>query len=98
MFHSPSAVYPDQPPSFPSPKPIWPHQKTTWLTLTITEGKFRQVRKMAAAIHHKRIRLIRTSIENLELGDLPAGGIKEITEAEFFEKLKLDANSRIKNQ
>ena len=53
---------------------------------------------MAAAIHHKRIRLIRTSIENLELGDLPAGGIKEITEAEFFEKLKLDANSRIKNQ
>lgn len=78
------------PPSFPSPKPF-PHAyvATTWLTITLAEGKFRQVRKMVAAINHRCIRLIRISIEDLELGTLPPGNVKELHEDEFFSKLKL---------
>jgi len=76
-------------PSFPSPLALSPYVKTTWLTLTITEGKFRQVRKMVSAIRHRCIRLVRISIEDLTLGDLQPGEIKEVEEAFFFEKLKL---------
>jgi 23S rRNA pseudouridine2457 synthase len=44
-----------------------------WLAITVVEGKNRQVRKMTAAIGHPTLRLIRRSIANLELGDLPLG-------------------------
>lgn len=44
-----------------------------WLQIEVVEGKNRQVRKMTAAIGHPTLRLIRRSIANLELGDLPLG-------------------------
>jgi 23S rRNA pseudouridine2457 synthase len=62
----------------------------TWLLITLTEGKFHQVRKMMGAIHHRCKRLIRVSIENLELGDLKPGCIKEIEEHDFFRLLKIN--------
>ena len=62
----------------------------TWLRITLSEGKFHQVRKMVAAVSHRCKRLIRVSIEGLELGDLPPGSIREIEEQEFFEKLKIN--------
>ena len=62
----------------------------TWMTLTLTEGKFHQVRKMTEAIRHRCVRLIRLSIEDLELGDLQPGGVREIEEERFFELLKID--------
>ena len=61
----------------------------TWLLLTLTEGKYHQVRKMVAAVHHQCKRLIRIAIEDLELGDLPPGAVKEMEEAEFFRLLKI---------
>lgn len=61
----------------------------TWLKITLTEGKFHQVRKMVDAIHHRCVRLIRQSIEDLELMDLPAGGVREIDETTFFQRLKI---------
>jgi 23S rRNA pseudouridine2457 synthase len=61
----------------------------SWLLITLTEGKYHQVRKMVAAAHHRCTRLIRISIEDLELGDLPPGKIKELEEREFFKLLKL---------
>jgi len=61
----------------------------TWLQLTLTEGKFRQVRKMVDAVGHQCIRLVRTSIEDLQLGDLEPGGVKEIAENDFFRLLKI---------
>lgn len=76
-------------PSIPSPVPVSAWAPTTWLTLTLTEGKYRQVRKMVKAIGHRCIRLIRTAIEDLQLGTLPPGEVQELTEAAFFEKLKL---------
>jgi 23S rRNA pseudouridine2457 synthase len=62
----------------------------TWLTITLTEGKFHQIRKMVSSVHHHCKRLIRISIEDLALGDLQPGSIKEIEEEEFFEKLKIE--------
>ncbi len=61
----------------------------TWLLITLTEGKFRQVRKMIAAVRHRCKRLIRISIEDLELGNLEPGEVKEMEEQDFFEKLHI---------
>ena len=41
---------------------------------------------MVAAIRHRCMRLIRTSIEDMALGDLQPGGIKEITLADQMVK------------
>jgi 23S rRNA pseudouridine2457 synthase len=49
-----------------------------WIEIQVVEGKNRQVRKMTAAIGHPTLRLIRRSIANLELGDLPLGQWKTI--------------------
>lgn len=73
-------------------KPAVPvHQNviTSWLLISLTEGKFHQVRKMVSAVHHKCIRLIRVSIENIYLGNLPGGAVREIKEDDFFKLLDL---------
>ncbi len=62
----------------------YPH---SWLLITLTEGKFHQVRKMCLAIKRRCLRLVRLSIENLQLGNLEPGRVKEFTEQEFFELL-----------
>lgn len=62
----------------------------SWLKMTLTEGKFHQVRKMVAEVGHACKRLIRVSIEDLSLDGVPVGGVKEIPEEEFFTKLKID--------
>jgi 23S rRNA pseudouridine2457 synthase len=73
-------------------KPVVPvHQNvvTSWILITLTEGKFHQVRKMVAAVHHRCIRLIRVAIENIYLGNLPVGAVQEIQEDDFFKQLDL---------
>ena len=77
------------PPPYPSPRPAAFEPPTTWLSITITQGKFRQVRKMVKAIRHPCIRLLRTSIEDMQLGNLQAGEIREESEDVFFSQLKL---------
>lgn len=62
----------------------------TWIRMSLTEGKYHQIRKMVSEVYHPCKRLIRTSIEDLELGNLQAGEVKEIEEEEFFKKLKID--------
>ena len=62
----------------------------TWLLMTITEGKYHQVRKMIAATGHKCKRLIRISIEGLGLDGLKAGEVKELEEEDLFRRLKID--------
>jgi len=68
----------------PDRREIYPH---TWLLITLTEGKFRQVRKMVLAVRHRCLRLIRLSISNLQLEHLPPGSVKELGEVEFFKSL-----------
>jgi 23S rRNA pseudouridine2457 synthase len=62
----------------------------SWLTITLTEGKYHQIRKMVSSVYHHCKRLIRISIEDMELGDLPPGGVKEFKEEEFFRLLKIE--------
>lgn len=68
----------------------YPH---TWLLLTLTEGKFHQVRKMVLAVNHRCLRLIRVSIENILLDDLKPGEVKAFEEEEFFRLLDIEPNA-----
>ena len=45
----------------------------TWIELTITEGKNRQVRRMCAAVGLPVLRLMRVAVGEYVLGDLEAG-------------------------
>ena len=51
---------------------------TSWLELTLIEGKNRQVRKMCAKTGFPVLRLVRTRIEKLFLKGLQPGDVKEI--------------------
>ncbi len=59
----------------------------TWVLITLTEGKFRQVRKMVLAVKHRCLRLIRLNISNHLLGDLPPGAVEELNEETFYQRL-----------
>lgn len=69
--------------------PLHANGRHSWLQITLTEGKFHQVRKMVAAVHHRCQRLIRISIEDLELGDLKPGQVRELSEENFFRLLRI---------
>jgi 23S rRNA pseudouridine2457 synthase len=75
--------------NFNSPYIMTEHIDYTWLRISLTEGKFHQVRKMVKAIGHKVKRLVRVSIENLQLDDLQPGEVKELDEKEFFRLLRI---------
>ena len=77
---------------FPLPFPKTEYYATTWLEITLEEGRYRQIRKMMTAVRHRTERLIRTSIEDLHLGDLQPGCIRELDEATFFRQLKLSTD------
>jgi 23S rRNA pseudouridine2457 synthase len=62
----------------------------TWVRITLTEGKFHQLRKMFAVVGHDCKRLIRTSIEDLQLGGLQPGEVMELEEDYFFQQLKIE--------
>jgi len=50
--------------------------------VVLREGRKRQVRRMLAAVGHEVVRLKRTRVAGLELGDLPVGRFRELTAAE----------------
>lgn len=59
----------------------------SWLEITLFEGKNRQVRKMCAAVGHDCKRLIRSSINQLQVHHLKPGEVKEISREELFHLL-----------
>lgn len=54
------------------------HGPTSWISITLTEGKFRQIRKMTAVVGFPTLRLIRVRIGNLHLNGLQAGEVIEV--------------------
>ena len=55
------------------------HGPTSWASITVTEGKFRQVRKMTAAVGFPTLRLVRIRVGNIFLNDLKAGEVVEVS-------------------
>ncbi len=75
----------DPPPPLPPRDPPIRFRKSvpdSWLSLELTEGKNRQVRRMTAAIGHPTLRLIRVRIGDFTLGELAPGKWRELTAAE----------------
>jgi 23S rRNA pseudouridine2457 synthase len=60
---------------------------TSWISLSLTEGKNRQVRKMTAAVGFPTLRLVRFSIERIELDNLLPGQLLEVSRNTFLQKL-----------
>ncbi len=54
------------------------HGPTSWVSITLTEGKYRQVRKMTAAAGFPTLRLVRVRIGNILLDELKTGEVKEV--------------------
>jgi len=54
------------------------HGPTSWASITLTEGKFRQVRKMTAAVGFPTLRLVRVRIGDVKLNTLKAGEVLEV--------------------
>lgn len=64
----------------PRKKPIRDsrHGPTSWISITLTEGKFRQVKKMTAAVNFPTLRLVRVRIGNEKLGNMNTGEVREV--------------------
>lgn len=56
------------------------HGPTSWVSITLTEGKNRQIRKMTAAVGFPTLRLVRVRIGSIHLNDLKSGEFMEVEE------------------
>ena len=56
------------------------HRPSSWISITLTEGKFRQVRKMTAAVGFPTLRLIRVRIGAITVDGLYSGTVKSVSD------------------
>lgn len=59
------------------------HGPTSWASIIVNEGKFRQVRKMTAAVGFPTLRLVRVRIGTIQLDNLQAGEVREVKSFEI---------------
>lgn len=62
------------------------HGPTSWASITVNEGKFRQVRKMTAAVGFPTLRLVRVRVGNVYLQNLKAGEVLEVSDFKLENK------------
>lgn len=80
------------PPDLPPRNPPVRYRKnipTSWIRLTLHEGKNRQVRRMTAAVGFPTLRLVRWSIEDLSLQNMKPGEVKRLSKDEVETGLRL---------
>lgn len=54
------------------------HGPVSWISVTLKEGKFRQVRKMTSAVGYPTLRLIRVRIGDYQLENMKTGEVRPI--------------------
>ena len=54
------------------------HGPTSWISITLNEGKYRQVRKMTSAVGFPTLRLVRIRVGSICLSNLSAGDVIEV--------------------
>ncbi len=54
------------------------HGPTSWISITLKEGKYRQVRKMTAAVGFPTLRLVRVRIDNIHIENMQPGEVLEL--------------------
>lgn len=59
------------------------HGPTSWVSICIKEGKFRQVRKMTAAVGFPTLRLLRVRIGSVFLDEMRTGEVREVADFEL---------------
>ncbi len=82
----------DPQPNYPARKPPIRVRKNipdTWISITLTEGKNRQVRKMTAQSGFPTLRLIRESIGPFKLKGMEPGEVREISSDEINALMQL---------
>ena len=69
---------PDLPPAHITLR-IGRHRPASWMSVTLTEGKYRQVRKMTASVGFPTLRLVRVRIGDICLNKLAPGSVEKIS-------------------
>nr|WP_317171591.1 pseudouridine synthase [Spirosoma profusum] len=62
---------------------------TSWLSISLHEGKNRQVRKMTATVGFPTLRLVRWAIETLTAEGMESGEVRELSRTEVLRGLRL---------
>lgn len=78
------------PPLLPERNPPIRFRKSvpdSWISLTLTEGKNRQVRKMTAAVGFPTLRLVRVRIGDLEMPEMASGKVIRLQRDELYDAL-----------
>ncbi len=74
----------------PRAHPISEALPTTWIELTLTEGKFHQVRKMTAGVGFPCLRLIRTAIEDIRIEKMQPSEVRELKRDAVYKRLNIE--------
>lgn len=93
LYHTlPANVRPIDEPNLPERTPPIRYRAsipTSWLSISLHEGKNRQVRKMTAAVGFPTLRLVRWAIEGLTAEMMTPGQVRELSREEVMRELRL---------